>query len=470
VDNLVLIRVVATLDRSLAGALLQDVKAEPAGRLRLIFVRDGRPLSAVIALDARRPWLGRAPRRRGRDVQERVDPFAAQLRRSLGGRRLEALTKPPADRRCSAAFAGDWRLEIELVGARPNAVLVDAEGRVVASARRPPSDARRLAGAQPYLPPPPPAGRLDPFGAAADEIEVRLARADGASDEAPRAIQRALLGIGREGALLAWSEALARGVGVGQVLVERLTALLAGTAEPVVEAPGPPLELAERGQLEPARCRLLPWAPDAPPADGRQRFTGCDAAETAGLYHEAVDLAEGVTGRAQGLREILEERIRRSRRAEAAVEADLARFADPERYRRWGEALLAGMSRAQRSGELILVPDPCDPGAPPIAVDRPRPPRPASSDAGGLAEGSSKAAHACGSSRIGANGSSGCARAPPSCRVPTAWPRSSVRCRPRASPWASTAGPPRARRGPRRASGRGWRGSASSRRGTATGP
>jgi predicted ribosome quality control (RQC) complex YloA/Tae2 family protein len=75
-----------------------------------------------------------------------------------------------------------------------------------------------------------------------------------------------------------------------------------------------------------------------------------------------------VRARIDGLRTILRAEIRRAWNAEERTAEDLAGFADPDRFRIWGEALLAGLSSARRVGEHALVPDPYDPEAREIAV------------------------------------------------------------------------------------------------------
>jgi predicted ribosome quality control (RQC) complex YloA/Tae2 family protein len=98
---------------------------------------------------------------------------------------------------------------------------------------------------------------------------------------------------------------------------------------------------------------------------------GDDAAETAAIFHEALDLAAGRRDRARGLAALIESEIRRLRRAQEGVASDLATFADPERHRLQGEALLAGLARARRAGDRVIVPDPYDESGPPVVVPAP---------------------------------------------------------------------------------------------------
>ena len=58
------------------------------------------------------------------------------------------------------------------------------------------------------------------------------------------------------------------------------------------------------------------------------------------------------------MRELLRKERERVWAAEQKAASDLESFEDPERYRRWAEALLAGLGRARRAGDAFRVPDP----------------------------------------------------------------------------------------------------------------
>src|SRR6185295_18161707 len=87
---------------------------------------------------------------------------------------------------------------------------------------------------------------------------------------------------------------------------------------------------------------------------------GADATDTAGMYHEALDRAAGIATRLAALRRILADETDRTEDAERKAREDVARHESPERYRIWGEALLAGLAGARRRGDHVLVPDPYD--------------------------------------------------------------------------------------------------------------
>jgi predicted ribosome quality control (RQC) complex YloA/Tae2 family protein len=68
------------------------------------------------------------------------------------------------------------------------------------------------------------------------------------------------------------------------------------------------------------------------------------------------------------LAQIVRSEASRNRQALRKCEADLRAFENPDRYRRWAEALLAGLTRAERVGEGIRVPDPQDHRGPDLVV------------------------------------------------------------------------------------------------------
>jgi predicted ribosome quality control (RQC) complex YloA/Tae2 family protein len=140
----------------------------------------------------------------------------------------------------------------------------------------------------------------------------------------------------------------------------------------VVLAPvADPLAASAEGRLDVDRLELFPWPPDLPPA-ALHLVRGSDPAATAGIYYDAVERTLALRQRVEALRAILRREIRRLLGAEGRAERDGASFADPDRYRRFGEAILAGMAVARRVGEHVFVPDPYDPEGAELAVPAPR--------------------------------------------------------------------------------------------------
>jgi predicted ribosome quality control (RQC) complex YloA/Tae2 family protein len=360
VDNLVLTRVAADLDRSLRGAFLRDLRQETRHRFRLRFELGEKRASVLLSLRPEIPWIGRPALRREKTASRSSTPLARRITRALGGSPLADLVKPTVDRVVVLRFGGSGSLVLELATHGANLVLLDGEGRTVATARSPKSGRVRLEPGTLYAPPELPRGKFDPFAAGAGEIDRFLAEMARKEESAFEALRRHAFGIGSAGAEMIVREAGAESVGA--VAGRRLDAVLDAEADPVIEAVDDPLVLAEEGRFEPDTCRLLPWEPPERPRGEFRRIRRGDAAATAGLYHEAMERALWIGERVRGLRSMLEREAARLERVRLEVERDIAAFTEPDRYRIWGEAILAGMGDARRTGDTVMVADPYDAG------------------------------------------------------------------------------------------------------------
>jgi predicted ribosome quality control (RQC) complex YloA/Tae2 family protein len=356
-DNLVLIRVAAALRDSLARAVLRDVKEESRHRSRWIFDLPQGTRSVLISMRPELPWIGRPAGRPLAGVTH-SNAVGAQARKMLRGAVLARVSKPTADRIVRLEFADGHAVIVELATHGANLILLDQRGRTLATARRPKSSQKRLEPGTEYMPPPIPAWLTVPFGESAEDIDRRLAKLESEGEGTFEALRRHFFGIGSEGARLVVGEAQVTGRSAGTVLAERLQRLEQGQDDPVIACERDPLEAAERGELVPGDVALLPWTPQEVSAKAEGLIRRPDAAATAGLYHESLARARIVELRAEGLRTLLDKERERVRGAEQMAENDLESFEDPERYRRWGEALLAGLGRARRAGQSAWVPDP----------------------------------------------------------------------------------------------------------------
>jgi predicted ribosome quality control (RQC) complex YloA/Tae2 family protein len=355
-DNLILMRVAQVLGRELERGVLEDVGAEGLHRFRFAFRTERSAAAVVVSLRPELPWIGR-PGRRRRSTRRREEPFAALCRRTLGGAVLRSVEKPLSDRSVVFRFGDGHAVVAELATHGANLVLLGHGDQVMAAARRPKAARERLEPGRSYGTRPPPRGRLDPFAADAALVDRLLERGMREGDSPVESIRRRLFGIGTAASELVAAEARTSGRSPGTVLIERLRALEKGLLDPVlVGAVGadaaPPAE-----EIDVEAVRLLPWEP--PGSVGALRLH--DAAATAGLYYEAADAATEIRERLDALRSILDNEIERLLSVENKVSADLRGFEDPDRFRRWGEALLAGLGAAERFGEQVRVPDPYDP-------------------------------------------------------------------------------------------------------------
>lgn len=368
-DNLVLTRISVELAPRLTGADFAELRQESRDRFRIIFTGRGEDLHVIVSLNPELPWIGR-PARRWAGPRWSPDPFAVATARALEGRKVAGLSKPSADRALRLDLGDGCGLVLELATHGANLVLLAAGGIVEAALRHPKRSRERLEPGRRWQPRGVPEGKLDPFVATAEEIDAFLAHRAGAGEDVFEALRRDVFGVGSSGSMLVLDESAATGRSPGTALRARLDAIVGGDAEVVIEGPEDAAQAMEQGRFDPARYRLLPWRPHAP-GGGSVLIARADAAATAGLFYEAGETADRLRERIAALGGILRRELRRTREAGAKVRASQTAFEDPERHRRLGEALLAGLAVAKRDGETVLVPDPYDEQGGSIAIPAP---------------------------------------------------------------------------------------------------
>ena len=353
-NNLVLQRVAATLDASIRGALVRGLTEEGPWRVRLdLRTGEGRDVCLTYCIRPESPWMARPSPRPA--LRPRPGGFVARYGNDLRGAFVGGVDKPSADRTVTVRLRGGPSLVAELAPGSPNLVLVGGDGIVVGAARRPRAAGDRVAPGKPYRVRDFPDSMLDPFRASRDDLHraIERAAAEAGDSDPARTIARGLAGLGPTDIALVLAEAASAGRRAADVLTERLAAMIDGRLEPVVES-------RATDPADVSGWRLLPWEPAGPPPGDATRWALGDASLTAGRFHDAVDRLREAGDRGRALVVILDREIARLRRTEARVEADRAGFGDADRYRAWGEALLAGVGRARRAGDHVVVPDPWD--------------------------------------------------------------------------------------------------------------
>jgi len=335
--------------------------------LRLVFASGSHTFPLVISLHPELPWIGR-PALRWEGPAWSPDAFVNAASRALAGRRVVSVRKEGADRSLRMDFAPDAGLAIELATHGANVVLLGEGGRVELAMRHPKRSAERLSPGAVWRPRPIPVEKLDPFRTASDEIDAFLASRTRSGESLFDALRRDVVGIGSIGAELILAEARARGASAGTVLRERLESLSAATI--LIEGPEDPATAARLGRVDRELYRLLPWRPAEQQHEGRWHDAG-GASATAGLFHDAVESQARTAAHLAALRSIVKNEAKRTHAAQLRVREALGSFADPERFTRMGEALLAGLRSARRRDDEVLVPDPYDPEGREIAVPAP---------------------------------------------------------------------------------------------------
>ncbi len=277
--------------------------------------------------------------------------------KKLGGSRIAAIEVAELDRIVTIAAEGErpsgrataMRLVLESIGPRADVYLVDSESGAVVEAL---SSARaRLRAGERYQSPPPPPG-AGPFARSAAEVDARVARL-ASLDCGARERRAALLAatgstplLAREIEWLARTEGESEGEAFMKVrsrLAEKRPFLYlargASKGTPLLS----PLELASEKELEPKEHASFSAA----------------LAEAVSLSSEARMLSS--TGaRLEGA---LRKRLDRSRRLQEKLRGDQSTLEDPNHLRRRGELVLAGLSRARKTGDgtTVVLPNLFDP-------------------------------------------------------------------------------------------------------------
>lgn len=355
-DNLVLNSVAAEMASRLAGAYLESLRQESIVRFRFNFAGTV-PTSIIVSLVPESPWIGES---RLRWEGPRWSPGAdfAALAAAIRGARVERVQKAPADRSLRWVWSDGRELTVGLRPHRAFLALVDLSGKVELSV---PASARGLDSA------PQPHDRVDPFTATADDLDNALEGLDAQASAGD--LRHALIGVSREAAALTLAEARSSGARIGTVLSRRL----AGEAQPalvVIEGPHDPRTAAEAGSFSVGRYTLWPWRPPQP-TPGNTLFSEGSAMATAGLFYEAAEETSRLRARLAALSRLLARERMRTAAAESRAQVDASSLGDPESFQRMGEALLAGMHGARRSGDEVFVVDPYDPESREITLPAP---------------------------------------------------------------------------------------------------
>jgi predicted ribosome quality control (RQC) complex YloA/Tae2 family protein len=365
----VLTRLAVEWASTLVGTRLESLRQESGDRFRLRFISEQDHLTLVISLDTSLPWIGEAVRRfDGRHWSP--DPFTVTTAHALVGRRLERIDKEPSERSLRLDFGDGQGLAIELAPHHANLVLLGVDGNVVTSARSRRADHERLTPGRPWRARGFSTARLDPFPAEASAIDAELSAGASRGETPAETVRNQFAGIGSTAVELILEEREATGRTLGTVLRSRLDSISRGIADVLIEGPEDPSQAPDKGESLAASLRLLPWRP-ARAREGRNLFALPRTAETVSLFHEAVEGAARARSRIGTLGAILRARLDRTEAAERKVRESLRSFDDPDRHRRMGEALLAGLRQARRSGKVVVVPDPYDAEGPGIEIPAP---------------------------------------------------------------------------------------------------
>jgi predicted ribosome quality control (RQC) complex YloA/Tae2 family protein len=310
-----------------------------------------------------------------RVAEEPPDRFSAWLDQELTGAVLISLEKRPWDRVIEMRYrlplrqdgAPERRLVVELLGRSANLIVLDPEGVILGYCRDLASQFRAPAVGERYQPPP---GREEfaSVPAGADAVPIARERFGGAAQFLSRvspllARDLAAAGAGEETA--------------GRRLAEILEAAGAAAWSPVVYSIRPLDEMSEGD--DPGRDDLIVSAlPLLSPAR-RPAGAGERASPLVGTpFSSPSEAAEAGYGLLERLRDfkdlrdhheaLVRKEIERLSTLQGKLDAELSGAKGSDRFRRMGEALLAGLTTARVEKDRAIVADPYDADGEPLSV------------------------------------------------------------------------------------------------------
>jgi predicted ribosome quality control (RQC) complex YloA/Tae2 family protein len=367
VDGWLVAAVTAELDRRLGGGRVQRIGAIHERTIQVEVYRPGGTEYLVLALDPELPRVHLVPARAPHRTP--APAFVQALRRHLEGARVLGCAQLGLERVLTLSFEGrdelgaPTRLALvaELTGRHANAILLGPEGRVLACLEARPQAARPVVPGSPYAPPPRPEGRPDPLVLWRDaaDPETALLQALAAAPLAPTPAERlrqAFFGLAPHTAeaVVAWAEGApgAPGPIPPGPLEARLAAVLASVLRSIGERRFRPALLRRDGLRLPSAWPLPGWQ-----VEFEDPSPSAVAARAYGALAEALHRDR----LRRALQDRLAQALARVRRRIAHQEQDLRDAADAERFRRWGELLLAFGHRVPRGAREASLPSFEDP-------------------------------------------------------------------------------------------------------------
>lgn len=266
-------------------------------------------------------------------------PLMLVLRKYMRGAKLAEVEQPPFERILYLHFHSPFQpttLAVELLGTRSNLALLDADQSVLGVARLPKAGSapggRNLLPGQLYQPPPPQNKRLP---AEFTELALREELEEASPQlKLARLLPQVVAGVSP---LLA-REITHRATGSANTPVSEITRL-----SPLLDAFHGLFALLRTEQWQPT---LAVDEDDSPLAFAPYPLTHLPDARPVDTFSEAVEIyfADAAAGYAVAKAPLTEAiaaaRERLARRRER-LEEDAAATADPERFKRWGEVILA---------------------------------------------------------------------------------------------------------------------------------
>ncbi len=356
---------------ALAGELRQaltggkvDKLYQPARDEAVLHMRAGRDnvrllLSASPAHP--RAQLTRVPR----ENPETPPMFCMLLRKHFAGARLLELSQPSMERLLDFRFEtldelGDRverRLVLECIGRKSNLIMLDGAGRITDCMRRAEVD---LSAKRPVMPglfyaPPEPTGRLDPAAMAPEELRSFVLANAPEGDGQDKWLLDTFNGLSP----LTARELVFQGEGTREGLADRLAQLM----ERVKAGDFTPTVLLREGR--PFDFTFQPILQYGPTVELKRYPTFSALLDD---FYEQKEAQERVKQRGQDfIRSVTQARNRTAKKI-ANQEADLARTADREKLRRYGDIITTNFYAMSRGQSVLRAQDYYDPACPEVDI------------------------------------------------------------------------------------------------------
>ena len=356
---------------ALAGELRQaltggkvDKLYQPARDEAVLHMRAGRDnvrllLSASPAHP--RAQLTRVPR----ENPETPPMFCMLLRKHFAGARLLELSQPSMERLLDFRFEtldelGDRverRLVLECIGRKSNLIMLDGAGRITDCMRRAEVD---LSAKRPVMPglfyaPPEPTGRLDPSAMAPEELRSFVLANAPQGDGQDKWLLDTFNGLSP----LTARELVFQGEGTREGLADRLAQLM----ERVKAGDFTPTVLLREGR--PFDFTFQPILQYGPAVELKRYPTFSALLDD---FYEQKEAQERVKQRGQDfIRSVTQARNRTAKKI-ANQEADLARTADREKLRRYGDIITTNFYAMSRGQSVLRAQDYYDPACPEVDI------------------------------------------------------------------------------------------------------
>ncbi len=366
----------------LSAVLQETAQAVTGGRIDKIYQpsRDeillhlrGTEGPSRLLLSANPNWARLQLTQRPRENPAEPPMFCMLLRKYLTGGRVLGLHQPPMERLAELEVEatnemGDKvrrRLILEAMGRRTNLLLLDGEGRIVDCLRRVDGD---LTQARPLLPgmfyqyPPLQAGKADP-AAITDEVRETLLAQGQTDTPADRFLLDHFMGlsplIAREVAFEAFGEVDAPVGRDPALLLDKLAALVARVQTGQVQ----PALLARQGKAVDFSFRpILQYGPET------ESRTYPTFAALLDDFYQARETADQVRQKGQDFLKSLTHARDRLIRKLALQEEELARTANRETDRRYGDLITANLYRMEKGAKVLQAENYYEPDCPLIEI------------------------------------------------------------------------------------------------------